>query len=251
MDASRAPAVQGTTPPAVQGTTPPAIEARALARHYRIGPEVVRALDGVDLVVQPGEHVAVIGPSGSGKSTLMGLLGCLDTPTSGELSIAGTPVAKLDDDELAAVRNRFIGFVFQSFHLLPRQDAVENVALPLLYSRLPAHERRERAREALAAVGLSDRMSHLPSQLSGGQRQRVAIARALVNRPSLLLADEPTGALDSRTGGEILDLFDRLAAGGRALVIVTHEDAVAARARRVVSIRDGLVHEDRSQPATA
>jgi putative ABC transport system ATP-binding protein len=226
---------------------PPVIEARALARHYRIGPELVKALDGVDLVVQPGEHVAVIGPSGSGKSTLMALLGCLDTPTSGELAIAGTPVAKLDDDGLAGVRNRFIGFVFQSFHLLPRQDALENVGLPLLYSGVPAHERRERAREALAAVGLQDRVGHLPSQLSGGQRQRVAIARALVNGPSLLLADEPTGALDSKTSAEILELFDRLVSDGRALVVVTHEDEVAERAARVVSIRDGLVHADRKR----
>lgn len=225
---------------------PPVVEARELKRHYRIGPELVRALDGVNLVVQPGEHVAIIGPSGSGKSTLMGLIGCLDTPTEGHLAISGTSVAALDDDALAAVRNRSIGFVFQSFHLLPRQDAVENVSLPLLYSGLSASERRARALEALAAVGLADRVRHLPSQLSGGQRQRVAIARALVNRPSLLLADEPTGALDTKTGLEILDLFDELVADGRALIVVTHEDEVARRARRVVSIRDGLIHSDTS-----
>jgi len=227
----------------------PVIEARALTRHYRIGPEIVKALDGVDLVVEGGEHLAVIGPSGSGKSTLMNLLGCLDTPTSGELFLAGTPVAHLDDDALAAVRNRTIGFVFQSFNLLPRQDALENVQLPLLYSRMPAAERRERALEALEAVGLADRVKHLPSQLSGGQRQRVAIARALVNRPSLLLADEPTGALDSRTGQEILDLFEQLVSEGRALVVVTHEDAVAERAKRIVAIRDGRVSEDRRRGA--
>ena len=223
---------------------PPVVEARGLKRHYSIGPEIVRALDGVDLVVAPGEHVAVIGPSGSGKSTLMGLIGCLDTPTAGHLAISGTSVAELDDDGLASVRNRFIGFVFQSFHLLPRQDALENVSLPLLYSGLPASQRREQAREALEAVGLADRMKHLPSQLSGGQRQRVAIARALVNRPTLLLADEPTGALDTRTGLEILELFDRLVADGRAIVVVTHEDEVARRARRIVTIRDGLVQSD-------
>ena len=225
----------------------PVVEARGLTRHYSIGPETVRALDGVDLVIRPGEHVAVIGPSGSGKSTLMALMGCLDTPTSGELAIAGTPVARLDDDALAEVRNRYIGFVFQSFHLLPRQDALANASLPLLYSGLPASQRRERAREALAAVGLSDRTGHLPSQLSGGQRQRVAIARALVNEPTLLLADEPTGALDSRTGLEILELFEGLVSDGRALVVVTHDEEVAARAHRVVSIKDGLIHEDRRQ----
>ena len=224
--------------------TTPVVEAKALKRHYRIGPELVRALDGVNLVVRPGEHVAVIGPSGSGKSTLMGLVGCLDTPTEGSLAISGTDVAQLDDDGLAHVRNQFIGFVFQSFHLLPRQDALENVSLPLLYSRMPATQRRAQAMEALEAVGLADRVRHLPSQLSGGQRQRVAIARALVNRPTLLLADEPTGALDTKTGLEILELFDRLVADGRAIVVVTHEDEVARRARRVVTIRDGLIQSD-------
>jgi putative ABC transport system ATP-binding protein len=225
--------------------TPPVIEARALTRHYRIGPELVKALDGVDLVVERGDHLAIVGPSGSGKSTLMNLLGCLDTPTDGELYLAGTAVAHLDDDALADVRNRTIGFIFQSFNLLPRQDALENVSLPLLYARLHADERRERARKALGAVGLGDRTHHLPSQLSGGQRQRVAIARALVNEPSLLLADEPTGALDSRTGEEILALFDDLVAQGHSLVVVTHEDAVAERARRIVAIRDGRISEDR------
>ncbi len=222
----------------------PIIVARGLTRHYRIGPEVVRALDGVDLVVERGEHVAVIGPSGSGKSTLMNLIGCLDTPTGGELVLAGTPVSRLDDDQLAAARNRFIGFVFQSFNLLPRQTALENAGLPLLYAGVSAAERRERAAAALAAVNLSDRASHLPNQLSGGQRQRVAIARALVNDPALILADEPTGALDSKTGEEILDLFERLAAAGNTLVVVTHEDTVASRAHRVISIRDGHVESD-------
>jgi putative ABC transport system ATP-binding protein len=222
----------------------PVIEARALERHYRIGPEVVKALDGIDMVVEKGEHVSVVGPSGSGKSTLMNLLGCLDTPTKGELRLAGVSVSGLSDDMLAAVRNEVIGFVFQSFNLLPRQDALENVALPLLYAGLSAPERRERASKALEAVGLLDRRHHLPSQLSGGQRQRVAIARALVNEPFLLLADEPTGALDSRTGEEILELFEKLVADGHALVVVTHEDTIARRARRVVSIRDGLIASD-------
>ena len=226
----------------------PVLEATGLTKHYRIGPELVRALDGVDLLVPRGEHLAIIGPSGSGKSTLMNLLGCLDTPTAGELKVNGSAVSRLDDDGLAAIRNREIGFVFQSFNLLPRVDAVENVALPLLYSRLSPSERRMRARESLEAVGLGDRFDHLPSQLSGGQRQRVAIARALVNRPSLLLADEPTGALDSKTGIEILALFDRLVESGNTLIVVTHEDSVAQRARRVVSILDGLVHEDRLNP---
>jgi putative ABC transport system ATP-binding protein len=226
----------------------PVLEATDLAKHYTIGPETVRALDGVDLTVETGEHLAIIGPSGSGKSTLMNLLGCLDTPTGGELKVGGTPVSSLDDDGLAAIRNREIGFVFQSFNLLPRVDALDNVALPLLYSRLSVSERRARAQESLAAVGLADRMEHLPSQLSGGQRQRVAIARALVNRPSLLLADEPTGALDSKTGEDILALFDRLVQAGNTLIVVTHEDSVADRARRVVSILDGKVHEDRLNP---
>jgi putative ABC transport system ATP-binding protein len=222
----------------------PIIEARELRRHYQIGPEIVKALDGVDLVVQKGEHLAIIGPSGSGKSTLMNLVGCLDTPTSGELLLAGTAVSRLDDDQLAAARNRFIGFVFQSFNLLPRQTALENAALPLLYGGLSASERKERAEAALRSVNLGDRLDHLPNQLSGGQRQRVAIARALVNRPALLLADEPTGALDSKTGEEILELFEQLVAAGNTLIVVTHEDAVAQRARRVVAIRDGRIASD-------
>ena len=222
----------------------PIIAALGLTRHYTIGPETVKALDGVDIVVERGEHVAVIGPSGSGKSTLMNLIGCLDTPTAGELILAGTPVSRLDDDQLAAARNRFIGFVFQSFNLLPRQTALENAGLPLLYAGVSAAERRERAAAALEAVGLSDRAGHLPNQLSGGQRQRVAIARALVNDPALILADEPTGALDTKTGEEILDLFERLVTTGNTLVVVTHEDAVASRARRTISIRDGRVESD-------
>lgn len=226
------------------GAAVPVIEARSLARHYRIGPEVVRALDGVDLVVERGEHVAITGPSGSGKSTLMNLIGCLDTPTAGELALNGQPTSRLTDAELAAVRNREVGFVFQSFNLLPRVNALENVMLPLVYAGVTARERRDRAAEALERVGLAERMGHAPSELSGGQRQRVAIARALVTRPSLLLADEPTGALDTRTGLEILDLFEALVASGNTLVVVTHEDDVARRARRIVAIRDGRIERD-------
>ena len=223
----------------------PVIDARQLTRHYHMGSETVRALDGVDLLVERGEHVAIVGSSGSGKSTLMGLLGCLDTPTSGELFLNGAAVARAGDDELSSIRNREVGFVFQSFNLLARVDAVENVALPLLYARVPAKERRERASRALEKVGLADRMSHHPAQLSGGQRQRVAIARALVTEPSLLLADEPTGALDSRTGDEILALFDTLVGAGHTLVVVTHEEHVAERSRRVIALRDGKIHDDR------
>jgi putative ABC transport system ATP-binding protein len=227
----------------------PLVEARALKKQYVMGSEVVRALDGVDLDIRAGELVAIIGQSGSGKSTLMNVLGCLDTPTSGSYRLAGIPVEELDDEELAEVRNRHIGFVFQSFHLLPRQTALENVTLPLVYRRGDAFagdERRRRAKAALDRVGLGQRMHHRPSELSGGQRQRVAIARALVNEPSIVLADEPTGNLDSKTSDEILALLVRLnREQGRTVIIVTHEPDVAARCDRVVQLKDGKVLSDK------
>ncbi len=222
------------------------IEIRGLKRHYVMGTEVVRALDGVDLTVQRGEYVAIMGPSGSGKSTLMNLIGCLDTPSSGRYHLAGREVSGMDDTELATIRNAEIGFVFQTFNLLPRTSALANVELPLVYARVPHAERKRRAREALERVGLGDRLGHQPSELSGGQRQRVAIARALVNDPSILLADEPTGNLDSRTSEEIMTLFAQLNAAGNTIVLVTHEEDIAAHARRIVRLRDGRVVEDRS-----
>jgi putative ABC transport system ATP-binding protein len=209
-----------------------------------MGTEEVHALDGVDLRVERGEYLAVMGASGSGKSTLMNLLGCLDTPTSGRYLLADTAVESLDDAELAAIRNREIGFVFQTFNLLPRTTALGNVELPLIYSGMPRRERRARARETLVEVGLGDRMDHQPNELSGGQRQRVAIARALVNRPSILLADEPTGNLDSATSVEIMELFDRLHQAGNTVILVTHETDIAAHAHRQVVLRDGLVLSD-------
>jgi putative ABC transport system ATP-binding protein len=229
----------------------PLIEVRALAREYAMGAETVRALRGVDLSIHRNEYVAVMGPSGSGKSTFMNLVGCLDTPTSGEYVLNGTPVAGMREDELARVRNREIGFVFQTFNLLPRSTALENVELPLVYAGVGRRERRDRARETLRHVGLGDRMDHRPSQLSGGQRQRVAVARALVTRPSILLADEPTGNLDSRTSAEILALFARLHDEGETVVMVTHEPEVAAHAERVVTLRDGRVAADRRFPRGA
>ncbi|MDP2360382.1 MAG: ABC transporter ATP-binding protein [bacterium] len=214
----------------------------ALARHYEVGGETVRALDGVDLELPQGDFAAIMGPSGSGKSTLMNLLGCLDRPTAGSYWLAGHPIHdERDDAVLSRLRGREIGFIFQTFNLLPRLDAVENVELPLVYQGVAAPERRRRAEEALRRVGLSERARHRPGQLSGGQRQRVAIARALVTGPSLLLADEPTGNLDSRTAGEILDLFDHLHGEGQTLVVVTHEAEVATRARRIIHLHDGRV----------
>jgi len=221
------------------------IEIRGLKRYYTMGSEVVRALDGVDLDVEEGEYLAIMGPSGSGKSTLMNLIGCLDTPTAGRYLLAGREVSGMDDAELARVRNREIGFVFQTFNLLPRTSALANVELPLVYARVPRAERRRRAREALERVGLGDRLHHQPNELSGGQRQRVAIARALVNRPSILLADEPTGNLDSHTSAEIMELFAELNRAGHTIVLVTHEPDIAAHARRVVRLLDGRVVEDR------
>jgi putative ABC transport system ATP-binding protein len=212
-----------------------------LTRVYDLGPQQIFALNGVNLTIEQGEYVAIMGPSGSGKSTLMNIIGCLDTPTSGSYVLDGVPVETLNDDELAAIRNKKIGFVFQTFNLLARTTALQNVELPLVYAKIPRAERRRQAEEALAAVGLQDRMAHQPNELSGGQRQRVAIARALVNKPSLLLADEPTGNLDSQTGREILDLFHELHARGNSIIMVTHEDDVAKEAKRIVHIRDGKV----------
>ncbi|HEY6930206.1 MAG TPA: ABC transporter ATP-binding protein [Thermoanaerobaculia bacterium] len=211
-----------------------------------MGQEQVHALSGVTVGVDRGEYVAIMGPSGSGKSTLMNLIGCLDTPTSGSYVLNGREVARMTDDELAAIRNQEIGFVFQTFNLLPRTNALQQVELPLVYSGLARKERRERAVKALDAVGLSDRMNHMPNEMSGGQRQRVAIARALINNPSILLADEPTGNLDSQTGAEIMALFDELNQRGNTIVLVTHEEDIAAHARRVVRLLDGKVREDRA-----
>ncbi|HEY3280318.1 MAG TPA: ABC transporter ATP-binding protein [Gemmatimonadales bacterium] len=215
-----------------------------LTRDYDMGGEVVRALRGVDVQIRKNEYVAVMGPSGSGKSTLMNLVGCLDTPTAGEYWLNGQKVSDLSDDQLARIRNKEIGFVFQTFNLLPRADALHNVELPLIYAGLPARERRERAAGALQKVGLGDRMDHRPNELSGGQRQRVAIARALVNDPSILLADEPTGNLDSATGTEIMALFQQLHDSGQTIVLVTHEHDIAVHARRQIHLLDGKVERD-------
>jgi len=220
-----------------------------LGREYDMGSEVVRALRGVDLQIRRNEYVAVMGPSGSGKSTLMNLIGCLDTPTSGEYWLNGQKVSDLADDDLARIRNKEIGFVFQTFNLLPRASALHNVELPLIYAGLSSRERRERAAQALTRVGLADRMDHKPNELSGGQRQRVAIARALVNAPSILLADEPTGNLDSTTSQEIMQVFGDLHRQGQTVVMVTHEADIAAHAARVVTLRDGLVATDQLKAA--
>ena len=215
-----------------------------ISRRYQMGSETIHALREVSVEIQRGEYVAIMGPSGSGKSTLMNLIGCLDTPTSGEYELNGVRVSQMDDNQLAEIRNKEIGFIFQTFNLLPRSDALRNVELPLIYSGMPAEERRQVALQALSDVGLSDRIHHKPNELSGGQRQRVAVARALVNKPSLLLADEPTGNLDTKTGIEILALFGELSRKGHTLVVVTHEEDVARHARRILRIRDGLIAAD-------
>jgi putative ABC transport system ATP-binding protein len=220
------------------------IEVRNLSRLYHMGEETVYALRDVTVGIESGEYVAIMGPSGSGKSTLMNLIGCLDSPSSGEFILNGIEVSEMDDNELADVRNRQIGFVFQTFNLLARSTALHNVELPLVYAEIDSKTRRERAMEALEQVGLGDRVTHRPNELSGGQRQRVAIARALVNRPAIILADEPTGNLDSKTGVEIMALFQELSNGGNTIIVVTHEEEVARHARRIIRIRDGLVAAD-------
>jgi putative ABC transport system ATP-binding protein len=220
-----------------------------LARDYEMGAEIVRALRGVNVQIRRNEYVAIMGPSGSGKSTLMNLIGCLDTPTAGEYWLNGQKVSDLTDDELARIRNKEIGFVFQTFNLLPRASALHNVELPLIYAGVGAKDRRDRAARALERVGLGDRMQHKPNELSGGQRQRVAIARALVNEPSILLADEPTGNLDSTTSGEIMGVFADLHGEGQTVVMVTHEHDIAANAARVVTLKDGVVAADQQRAA--
>ena len=227
------------------------IQLTDIARLYQMGAETVHALRGVSVGIERGEYVAIMGPSGSGKSTLMNLIGCLDTPTSGRYELNGTDVSEMDDNQLAEVRNREIGFIFQTFNLLPRSNALRNVELPLIYAGVDGDTRRQMALDALTSVGLADRVHHKPNELSGGQRQRVAVARALVNNPSILLADEPTGNLDSKTGVEIMALFEELARKGNTIIVVTHEEEIARHARRILRIRDGLIASDERQEAHA
>lgn len=220
------------------------ITIRNITRDFYLGQEIVKVLKGIDLNIEKGEYVAIMGPSGSGKSTLMNLLGCLDTPTSGQYILNGKDVSKMSDDELAEIRNKEIGFVFQTFNLLPRTTALDNVALPMIYAGISKKDRVTRAEEVLANVGLADRMDHRPNQLSGGQRQRVAVGRALVNNPSIILADEPTGNLDSKTSVEIMALFDKIHASGNTVILVTHEEEIAKHAHRIIRLRDGLIESD-------
>jgi putative ABC transport system ATP-binding protein len=231
-------------PQSVRPVGPIVIDIENITKDYVMGEEIVRALRGVTLQIRRNEYLAVMGPSGSGKSTLMNMLGCLDTPTSGRYEFNGRNVADMDDDELAAIRNREIGFVFQTFNLLPRATSLRNVELPLIYAGMDRESREERATEALTDVGLGDRIQHKPNELSGGQRQRVAIARALVNNPSIILADEPTGNLDSKTGEEIMALLEDLYKRGNTIILVTHERDIAAHARRTIHLRDGVIESD-------
>lgn len=224
------------------------IKIAGITRNFTLGEEIVYVLKGIDLIINKGEYVALMGPSGSGKSTLMNLLGCLDTPTSGEYILNSKDVSKMSDDELAEIRNKEIGFVFQTFNLLPRTTALDNVALPMIYAGYTKSQRNERATEVLKQVSLADRMDHQPNQLSGGQRQRVAIARAMVNKPSIILADEPTGNLDSKTSVEIMNLFNQIHAQGNTVILVTHEEDIAAYAHRVIRLRDGLIESDTPNP---
>ena len=225
---------------------PDLISLTNIKRHYDVGGEVVRALDGVDLVIQQNEYISIMGPSGSGKSTLMNMIGCLDTPTEGTYEFGGELVHEMDDDQLASIRNRKIGFVFQTFNLLPKATALRNVEVPLIYSNIPKEDRLEMANNALVSVGLGDRVDHKPNELSGGQRQRVAIARALVNDPSIILADEPTGNLDSKSGIEIMKILDQLHSKGNTIILVTHEQEIADHANRIITIFDGIVKQDLS-----
>lgn len=225
------------------------IELKKIVRNFPLGNQVVKVLKGIDLEIKRNEYTALMGPSGSGKSTLMNLLGCLDTPTSGEYWLNGQNVSQLVDNELAEIRNREIGFVFQTFNLLPRSTALENVMLPLIYAGFSSKDRKERAEEVLTQVGLQDRMDHRPNQLSGGQRQRVAVARALVNKPSIILADEPTGNLDTKTSVEIMALFSEIQSQGNTVILVTHEEDIAAHAKRVIRLRDGEIESDLVQVA--
>lgn len=223
------------------------ITIKDIKRDFVLGNEIINVLKGIDLQIKRGEYVALMGPSGSGKSTLMNILGCLDTPTSGTYILNGKDVSQMHDDDLAEIRNKEIGFVFQTFNLLPRTTALDNVALPMIYAGYSKTERKERATEVLTQVGLNDRMDHQPNQLSGGQRQRVAVARALVNKPSIILADEPTGNLDSKTSEEIMKLFGEIHANGNTVILVTHEEDIAAYAHRIIRLRDGIIESDNIQ----